>query len=161
MNPPEDVSITSQTPNLKKEATETVVDKEYILVSETFPLARRKSEFSYPIKESDLQRIEEQITAIIPQARIFGALWPFAGGIAATAFFSLLGFWSLEHVPPKLWEVGFIVFFVSLVLGIIFWILDFREPNRLARSVEDTVGQLRAIRAQFEHGENVFGSDNS
>ena len=146
-SPEEDLTLQRRPPSIK-EATDALT--EYHFITETSQLAKRIKEVSYPIRKSDLDRIEEQVRSIAPQRRVFSSLWPLMGGISATALFSLLGFYTLEKVPPLLWEVGYIVFVASAVLTITFGLLAWREPDRVSGSVGTALKYIESVRSQFE-----------
>jgi hypothetical protein len=154
MNLPEDISLNpSHAPELKKEATDEISRDEYVLVTETFKVAKRKLEVIYPVKESDLHRIEGLIHEIAPQRKIFSILWPLMGGVSATSLFSLLGFLIVDRVPTLFWEIGLVTLAVSVILGFVFLILDLLEPDKVSRSVEDVLKELKLVKSQFEYGE--------
>lgn len=151
MKLPDDTPSPHHALQLKKEAAEELRRNEYVGYSESFILMKRKEEKLYPFKHSELHRIEQLISKIIPQAKLFRVLWPLMAGIAATSGFTLLAFLTVANVPQALWLTGFVVFILSVVFSFVFLLLDLREPDRIAISVSDALEELHFVRAQFEN----------
>jgi len=120
------------------------------MMSEPFILVPRKIEFRYPLKESELARIEELISEIVPQRKTFRTLWSLFAGIAATSVFGLLGFLLATQVQPIVWVVAFVALVTSIILGITFRILDVEEADKVFGSRENALRELSRIRDRFQ-----------
>jgi hypothetical protein len=152
-SPPDIPQAAGEEPHLKKEAETEFRGSEYVTYSESHPLAQRRSEIMYVVKESELKRIESVIGDIKPERKAFRTWWSLLLGIAATSGFSLLGFRLGQNVPEYVWDIGLVAFFVTLILGITFFVLDRGEPDKLLRSKQDALDELRFLRSQFDCGD--------
>lgn len=120
-----------------------------ITFTQEYAVYRPKRQAVYPITESDLSRLETLVGKSVPQARIFQQLWPLSGGVTATALFTLLAFLTVQELHAIIWITTWVVLITSLVLAIVFFLVDKRDVKMLSDSADNVLDEIKFIREGY------------
>jgi hypothetical protein len=121
-----------------------------LTISRDLSVWQPKKQGAIPIQESDWERLKRMIQAIIPHKRVFQILASVCLGIFGSSIFGLLGFAASQTVPSWIWQITWIVFWVSLIVGGALLFLDFLQNNMITASTKQVLGEMEAIEQCFE-----------
>ena len=122
----------------------------YFKFSQEYVVYKVKKEGVYPIKESDWRRLIRLIEGIIPNQRLFQVFASIAFGIFASAIFSLIAFNSAKDLDSWVKPTTWVIFFVSLIIGTGFLILDNKQKEMITYSTNDVLTEMEEIEKSFD-----------
>src|SRR5215475_12262311 len=93
-------------------------------ITEDTYLIQPKKQGAYPIKESDLNRLEAMISQIPPIQKLFHNLAMALLGIAGGALVTLL---TIKDMASVEWRLIGGIFLVTSVFTVVFWVIDKRQ----------------------------------
>lgn len=112
-----------------------------------------KDQGIYPIRESDWLRLKRLIQNIIPSRRMFELAASVFWGIATSALFSLLAFYSVDTLKPWIIPTTGAILIGSIILAIALHIVDCSQKQLVSTSVNSVLEEIKAIEQDYNRPE--------
>lgn len=121
--------------------------------SQDYLVYKSKKEWVYPVKERDWKRIKSIISSIIPNKQVFQVMSSASFGVFGSAIFGLIAIYCSDTstIDNSIIITAWVIFFVSLIGGFGFLILQKLQKDIITLSVADVISEMDEIEKYFEN----------
>ena len=120
----------------------------YTISSEQI-LYRPKTEGVYPICLSDWERLKRTLQSLTTPSRLYGFLASGFLGLFGSSLLSIIDMCNRDSVSDWFKITMWCVFIISLILLVVFYLLDKQIKKDSQRNSEDVLNEMKIIESKF------------